>query len=417
MEDFSQSLVAVSTFSSNILFWRESNYFESAAELKPLLHTWSLAVEEQYYVIFPLAMMAIWRFGKRVVVVFFFLVFVASLSLAQWGTYNAQSAAFYLLPTRGWELILGALSAVYLWNRNDSPEVMSANVMSACGLLMILGSIFAYSESTPFPGLYALVPTLGTVLIILFANERTLVFRILSTRIAVGIGLISYSAYLWHQPLFAFARHANTEETSVIIMLFLAVISLLLAYFSWKFVETPFRKGKFTRVRLFSVSGIIMFFFCIVGFSGHFTAGFEKQIVDLRYDSQNKKLYEFLKSHTKYDVYENISSNEECILWTPDARRITNKKLKYCFDRYGKSLVIVGDSHAINLFNILAKTKISPYIIGVSKGGCRPGDLKEKCHYEDFVEFLKQNKETVGTVIYHQAGSYFIADIFGEVDS
>ena len=109
MKDFSQSLVAVSVFASNIWFWRESGYFDTAAELKPLLHTWSLAVEEQYYVIFPLFLMLIWRLGRAWVLIVLAAALVVSLALAQWASYAEPTAAFYLLPTRGWELLVGAL--------------------------------------------------------------------------------------------------------------------------------------------------------------------------------------------------------------------------------------------------------------------------------------------------------------------
>ena len=114
MKDFSQSLVAVATFSSNILFWRESGYFSAPSELKPLLHTWSLAVEEQFYILFPLFLMAAWRFGKRAIVWALVVVSVISMTLAQWGAYNHPSAAFYLLPARAWELLIGSLAAFYL---------------------------------------------------------------------------------------------------------------------------------------------------------------------------------------------------------------------------------------------------------------------------------------------------------------
>jgi peptidoglycan/LPS O-acetylase OafA/YrhL len=119
MKDFSQSLLAVSVFASNILFWRESGYFDSAAELKPLLHTWSLAVEEQYYMLFPLFLMATWRFGRRWILGSLIAVALASLALAQWGSLVKPAATFYLLPTRVWELLIGAFAAFYLSHKKQ----------------------------------------------------------------------------------------------------------------------------------------------------------------------------------------------------------------------------------------------------------------------------------------------------------
>jgi peptidoglycan/LPS O-acetylase OafA/YrhL len=259
MKDFSQSLVAVSVFASNILFWLESGYFDTSAELKPLLHTWSLAVEEQYYVLFPLFLMLFWRLGKRWILVPLGLVFVASLSVAEWAAYAKPSAAFYLLPTRGWELLIGAFAAFYL--SKVSRKEFSKGVSEFCGWLgvtLILYAVFAYSKTTQFPGLYALVPTLGTVLVILFATQQTTVAKFVGNRAFVGVGLISYSAYLWHQPLFAFARQRSLTEPSHTVFLVLSVLALVLAYFSWRYVEAPFRsKIRVKRSQVFTLAFLI----------------------------------------------------------------------------------------------------------------------------------------------------------------
>ncbi|MFM8875477.1 MAG: acyltransferase family protein, partial [Anaerolineae bacterium] len=211
MEDFARSLVAVSTFSSNILFWQTSGYWETSSDIKPLLHTWSLAVEEQYYLIFPLFLMFMWRFRKRWIFASFILVAILSLAVAQWGAYNKPSASFYLLPTRAWEIAIGAVLAfIFLYKLKIVNNLISntflSNIMAILGLTMIGYSVFFFDANTPFPSFYALVPTLGTGLIVFFSTSETITGRLLSTKPLVTIGLISYSAYLWHQPLFAFTR-------------------------------------------------------------------------------------------------------------------------------------------------------------------------------------------------------------------
>jgi peptidoglycan/LPS O-acetylase OafA/YrhL len=273
LRDFAQSLVAVSTFSSNILFWRQSGYFATAAELVPLLHTWSLAVEEQYYILFPLFFVLAWRFGVRVIVIILLATFVFSLGLSHWATFREPAAAFYLLPTRGWEILLGALIAFYL-NRYASPHGSKHlhQLLSAAGLILIIYAAFAFNEQTPFPGLSALIPTIGTSAIILFAVEGTVVRAILSNRALVGMGLISYSAYLWHQPLFAFTKYHSLDNPSFATMLALCLVTLPLAYLSWRFVETPFRKGHLlSRTRLFSAATIVAASLIVLGLAGHFT--------------------------------------------------------------------------------------------------------------------------------------------------
>ena len=244
LKDFGQSLIAVSTFSSNILFWSESGYFDTAAELKPLLHTWSLAVEEQYYILFPIFLILTWPLGIKWILILLLIVFFTSLGVAQWGAYNSPSAAFFLLPTRGWELLIGVFAAIYLKNNAHLKSYSLNQVLSLLGFGMIVYSIIAFDKTTPFPSLYALIPTVGTGLLILCSVPKTLIHKLLSMKFISGIGLISYSAYLWHQPLLAFARHRFLGEISDLILISLCLISMVLGWFSWKFIEAPFRNKK-----------------------------------------------------------------------------------------------------------------------------------------------------------------------------
>lgn len=270
-ENFSQSLFAVVLFASNILFWLEIDYFDPSAEEKPLLHTWSLAVEEQYYLFFPVFLILCWRFGKRPV--FWMLCGIALISfcMSEWGWRNNPPANFYLAPTRAWELFLGSIAA-FIVNRRG---VQSNNVLSGLGLLAIVASIFVYNERTPFPSVYTLLPTLGVVLIVLYAERETIVAKILSTSALVGIGLISYSAYLWHQPLFAFARIRDFENPSALVFISLSFLSLGLAYFSWRFVEQPFRTNKISRGRkIFVPAAVFTLFFIALGSVGFLNKGF-----------------------------------------------------------------------------------------------------------------------------------------------
>ncbi len=201
-KDFGQSFIAVSLFASNILFWNESGYFDAATEEKPFLHTWSLAVEEQYYMLFPIVLILLWRFGRQPVFYVVIGTAIASLLLSELSWRKFPEANFYLAPTRAWELFAGSICAFLQFGKSQK----TSNILSALGLTLIVFAIFFYDEFTPFPSLYALAPVGGTALIILFGTSGTWVARLLSTKPFVGIGLISYSAYLWHQPLFAFAR-------------------------------------------------------------------------------------------------------------------------------------------------------------------------------------------------------------------
>ena len=266
LKDFGMSLSATSLFGSNILFWQDSGYFAGPNELKPLLHTWSLAVEEQYYLLFPIFLMVAWRFGLKAIFASLVAIAFLSLFISHWAAFNAPVANFYLLPTRGWELLLGVFAAFYILYKNYSFNFISpifSEIAGMLGIFLIAFSIFSFDSLTPFPSFWALMPTLGTVLIILFATSETVVGKFLSSKLIVAIGLISYSLYLWHQPIFAFARMQSPEELSSSYFVFLISISFLLAYLSWRYVEKFFRdRNKVSRnlIFIYSILGSILIF-------------------------------------------------------------------------------------------------------------------------------------------------------------
>ncbi len=275
MKNFMQSIVGVATFSSNVLFWLESGYFDAAAELKPMLHTWSLAVEEQFYILFPLLLMLSWRAGFNIVIAIFVCLFLVSLGLAEWMVQTDPSFAFFMLPTRAWELLIGSFTAIMLFRQPAArrPSLLG-NLAALAGLGAVLGAVFVYSSATPFPSFYALVPTLGSGLVIVFAVQGSWVANILSARLLVGTGLISYSLYLWHMPVFVFARHRSLTELSPQTMLALILLVFLLSWMTWKYVERPFReRQRFTRRRVFVMGGLISCVVASVGIAGHATDG------------------------------------------------------------------------------------------------------------------------------------------------
>jgi peptidoglycan/LPS O-acetylase OafA/YrhL len=276
MRDFSDSVFAVALFFSNVLFWRRTDYFATASELAPLLHTWSLAVEEQFYVFFPMLLVLAWRFARHHMLTLILVASTASIIIAQWGIANEPGAAFYLLPTRGWELALGA--AIATWCHQKSAPTLGptlSQLLSSLGLILIAGSIFLYDENTPSPGLAMLAPTVGSGLIILYATPATWVARLLSLQPLVTVGLLSYSAYLWHQPLFAFARHRSLHAPGDRLYLALSVLSIGLAWASWRWVERPFRdRARINRSQIFRFAAVGTAVLLVFGISGHVSRGY-----------------------------------------------------------------------------------------------------------------------------------------------
>lgn len=240
--DFYKSVVATSLFSSNIFFWRASGYFEPSALTKPLLHTWSLAVEEQFYIIMPVAMGLFWRLAPKLLKPAMALVFVLSLAGSIAAINVAPTASFFLLPTRAWELLAGAMIAFF--QIKTLPRILR-EALGAMGLALIVAAVFLFDEATPFPGVAALAPVAGAVFIILAGvSDGSFVSRALAWRPMVWIGLISYSLYLVHWPLIVFTRYALLRDPEGWEIAALVVGSVILAVISWRFVERPFRRPK-----------------------------------------------------------------------------------------------------------------------------------------------------------------------------
>ncbi len=238
--DTARAAASQTVLASNFYFWRHTGYFAAPAELQPLLHTWSLAVEEQFYVGFPLLMWFCrnWTMQYRRML---FIVLAAGLWVACWyATKYHPVAAFYLAPFRAWELLLGSIAAQihYGLARRWFHEAATT-----AGLVMILLAMLVFHERTWFPGAAALLPTFGAVLVLLFAHRVTWTGRVLSHRLATGLGLISYSLYLWHWPLLSWGHYVGGMRfESLGLRLLLSATAVVFAYSSWRWIEQPVRR-------------------------------------------------------------------------------------------------------------------------------------------------------------------------------
>ncbi|MBT3996627.1 MAG: acyltransferase [Chloroflexi bacterium] len=330
------SVVATSTYWSNIFFWRQTNYFGGAAEFEPLLHTWSLSIEEQYYLIYPVFMLLFWRLGKRNIVGVLGAAFVVSFGIGQWGSGAYPHASFYLLITRGWELLVGAFIALYLHRRSADPVAgLYTQIGSIIGLGMIVVSVFAFSSDTPVPSVYTLLPTVGTALVILFAVNGTFVNKVLSIRALVGVGLISYGAYLWHQPILAFGRHLDWVDSGIAFAVPVGVLVLILSYISYRYVERPFRNRSVVSARVVwfaAVASVLVF----VGLSAatSMNDGFRG-----RFDSSSFAFLDDVEDNGEYVPlgFRSVEGAEFEVEGLGDKRRI----------------VLVGDSFAMDVVNAL----------------------------------------------------------------
>jgi peptidoglycan/LPS O-acetylase OafA/YrhL len=279
-----QAAIAQVFIVANVYYWRDSGYFAGAAAEKPLLHTWSLSVEEQFYFFVPILLWVMFRFSalrtRKAVISVLSLGFVLSFAASVEGTTRLPSGTFYLLPTRAWELLIGSILAFLpllpaLSNRRGLREVLSW-----AGLALILIPVFLYNKQTVFPGLAALPPCLGAGLLI-WANSpgQTTVSSLLASRPVVFIGLISYSLYLWHWPILALSAYIEVAPRSLAERLGLIAMSFLCALLSWKYVETPFRERKLgvSRPVMFAYAGGGLGLVAVFGLLCMTTEGFPRR--------------------------------------------------------------------------------------------------------------------------------------------
>ena len=259
--DFSKSILCSLGFSSNYYFWYSGHqYGAESGFLKPFLHTWSLSVEEQFYILFPIVLLITFKYFRKYLIPILIFGFVVSLGLADWSSRNYSSASFYFLHTRVWELLAGSILAYFEITGGGRVrfkcKILNL-ILPSIGLFLIGHSILFFNDKMFHPSFYTLSPIIGVCLIIWFSNKDELITKILSTKLFVGIGLISYSLYLWHYPIFAFARLTEFTQGSLFNKLLLGTIILLVSIFSYYFVERPARKNKY---KLKVISSLLIFF-------------------------------------------------------------------------------------------------------------------------------------------------------------
>lgn len=414
-KDYTQSVAALTVFASNFLFWIESGYFATASELKPMLHTWSLAVEEQYYVVFPLILVAVWKRSVGTTIVILGIILFLSLAATEWGWRNAPSANFYLLPFRAWELMVGSLCAIWLLRRGGPSTLKShAQLGSALGLGMIVYATFAFDGQTPFPSLYALVPVLGSALIICCATPETIVGRGLGSKGPVAIGLISYSAYLWHQPLFALARIERGMEPPHWVMWILCAASLMLASLTWKFVEGPFRRprSRWTPKRVVILAGVSSIIVGLVGALLSVTQWQRSYFLD-SIPPENRPLLSLIEGAREGHANAYDEPNG-CKFFIEELTEEIHARLEKCYTQHGQAWAMTGDSHSRDVFNGMAPTLDRPFFVLIDQSECRPHIPLADCASGTLFETLMTYGSRFDQLLYVQAGFYLLLDAEGQ---
>ncbi len=363
--DFSQVMVAASLSVANVLLWLNSGYFDAASSERPLLHTWSLGVEEQFYLFWPLLLAAChrWMRGRMLWVVA--ALSLVSFAVSAWGVFHDRSGTFYLVHTRAWELFLGAMIALGAFS---APlDRWRRELLGAVGLALIVGSVFLIHSSMPFPGALALPPCLGAAMVILSGRDGpSVVRRALSLKPLVFVGLISYSLYLWHWPITVLQQNnallldGGSERTRKLAII---VVSLVVAALSWRFIEQPFRTGPWRpgkRKMLWIGLGATLVPVAL-GIAGILSEG-----VPGRYTERELQI-------ATYKDESNAFRSGRCFLYLGEGqqrRALADECLQ--LDPARRNYLLIGDSHAAELWHGLQTVYPKVNFLQATAADCYP---------------------------------------------
>ena len=389
--DFSKSILYSLGFASNFYFHYSGQIYGDATGLiKPFLHTWSLSVEEQYYILFPITIYFAHKYLKKYLLHLILFIFILSIGMADFGSKYFASATFYFLNTRMWELLAGSVLAYYEIKLGHRSKNKSLNfILPKIGIFLIIYYFLFTNVQLLHPSFYTLIPIFGVCLIIWFSNKNEIVTKILSSRLFVGIGLISYSLYLWHYPIFAFDRILDFSQSNLIKQLFLALLIIIISIISYFFIEKPARDMK----KRFKV----IFFFIFISYLS--LIFFSLNIIANDGYSNKYKLFSKLKT---------TDGEIECI--------------RENFQKYSKKdVIIIGNSHAYSIsLDLKNKLKNINLSFGCTNMNYFPGMIFIDRYTNKYVDsgmlernaemkkFLSENKNMI--IIYFSRITHNILD-------
>ncbi len=345
LEEYGQHVAATALFGSNVVYWLQASYFSTEAEFLPLFHTWSLAVEEQYYLLFPLFLALLTKAKRKFVIRALLGVFVVSLLYAYFLSRSPlhAGAAFFLLPTRMWEFAAGALVALTEADRVAAVQRNGALFarLAEAGLGLCLLSIFLFNAKTPHPGLYTLAPVAGASLLLAFGTQETPIGRILAAKPVAAIGLVSYSAYLYHQPILAFSRIFLARALTPAEVALALVAALLIGAASWRWVERPFRApGKVSAAAIAALSATGVVSLCAIGGLLVFSKGAPERM-DPRVAATFDRIKQGAKERSKGIRLGRCQYNKDVV---PNLQKFLDSW--DCVPSGAPRVVVVGDSMA-----------------------------------------------------------------------
>ena len=339
--DYGKSLIFTPLFLTNFIFWMQEGYWEFSSQLKPLLHTWSLAVEAQFYILFPLIFFI--KNQKKIIILFIILWFISfiiatnnnSQFLLVTTDKTLSIGSFYLPFARFWEFLTGGF-VFFLEKKIKFKKFSINNFISTIGLILIIYSIFNFEYSLDYPNAYALFPVVGTGLLLVYVEKKFIIYKILDSKIFMHIGLISFSLYLWHFPIIVFKKYLTNLNSSIFIEIFTLLLAYILSIISYKYIEKPFYKNNILKNKFFLlVVVLIALIISFLGLSIYKNQGKTSFV--------KKRIYEIQKNFELYPYYfmENTLASIDIISYSEDESK--------------RKILVLGDSHARDLVRVLKK--------------------------------------------------------------
>ena len=339
--DYGKSLIFISLFLTNFVFWLQEGYWEISSQLKPLLHTWSLAVEAQFYILFPLIFFIK---NKKKIIILFIILWLISFIIAI--NNNSQFllistdktlsiGSFYLPFGRFWEFLTGGF-VFFLEKKIKFKKYFLNNFISTIGLTLIVYSILNFEYNLDYPDIYALLPVLGTGLLLIYVEKKFVIYKILNSKIFIHLGIISFSLYLWHFPIIVFKKYLTNLNSNIYIEIFTILLAYILSIISYKYIEKPFHKNNILKNKIFLLGVILIALtISILGLSIYKnqgkTAFVEEKINMIKIDF---KLYPYYFTQNQLRSLDNLSYSE---------------------DESKRKILVLGDSHARDLVRVLKK--------------------------------------------------------------
>lgn len=418
-QQLGKHVAAGASFISNFIFWSESGYFDTAAELKPMLHLWSLSIEEQFYILWPLLLAISWRLKGNLLRITGYIAaisFLANLHMSN----LFENLAFYSPLGRFWELMIGGILA-HVTLHHPAVTHRFKNTRSALGLIFLVAGLILINKSRMFPGWWVLLPTVGAFLLISAGPTAWINEKVLSTRLLVWFGLISYPLYLWHWPLLAFAR-ITEGDISTATRAALVAASILLAWLTYRFIEKPLRG----RSGMVSTCSLLLTLF-MTGLFGYFCMinnGYEA--ISFREKEKNEYVRYFENELPEWHYFEREKMpenyNEKCNFYNTAqyrARKATQVPLEKidpeCYTTsagFDNKLFIWGDSHASQLYSGIQKNMPKNWkILQVTSSGCHPSIQSPHDSETNFCE--KSNWFALKTIKKEKPDVVIVAQSFG----